>query len=205
MTIAIVYVIFTYLIASIPFSLVLGYLLKGEDIRQYGDGNPGATNLKELTGSTFWYVIAIHLDGFKGLFPVGIPYWFFGWQGHGIVAVAIAAIAGHAFSVYLGFSGGKAVAITGGIWTGLLILEGTFIYVIALVYWYRSIEQSGWVLAFTLLSLLLYIVVKYTGDMTLVYIWIGNAVIVLLKHGSDFTEPPRFRPWLPFMRKDKDI
>ena len=81
MTLTIVlWTIATYFIASIPFSLIVGHVFLGKDIRNFGDGNPGATNVKRAGGSIWIYLIALFADGFKGLFPVGIRMWLLGWS-----------------------------------------------------------------------------------------------------------------------------
>src|SRR5690606_33275739 len=135
LTIAI-WTIATYIIASIPFSLIVGRVFLGKDIREYGDGNPGATNIRRAGGSIWIYLIALFADGFKGLFPVGIPYWLMGWSSWEIMPVALAAILGHAFSIFLGFKGGKAIAVSAGIWIGLIVFEAALVIPLALVFWF---------------------------------------------------------------------
>src|SRR5688572_25060187 len=90
-----------FFIGSIPFSVLLGYLVAGVDIRNFGDKNPGATNVLRATGSKFWFIIAVNLDICKGLVPVALAYWYAGISGIEITAIALAAIAGHAFSPFL--------------------------------------------------------------------------------------------------------
>lgn len=192
----------TYLISSVPFSLLLGWFITGNDIRHYGDGNPGATNLYRATGSRFWYVIAVCLDGAKGLFPVGIAYWIIGIQDWGIVPIALAAIAGHAFSIYLGFKGGKAVAVTGGTWIGLTLFEMPLVIGAMLSYWYRSIEESNWVTVIMMLYMLVYLLITRPDNGPFLFIWLGNFLMVLYRHRQGLNTMPTIKRWLPLLPKD---
>jgi len=99
---------------SIPFSPWLVRLLLGQDIRQYGDGNPGATNTWRAGG---WRVgiVALLLDMVKGLLPVGLACSIVGISGWDLVPIALAPVLGHAFSLFLRLRGGKAVAASFGI------------------------------------------------------------------------------------------
>lgn len=189
----VIYTIFVYLIASIPFSMVVGRLIAGVDIREYGDGNPGATNVKRATGSTFWYIVAILLDGFKALFPVGIPYWFYGWRGPEIIPVVVAALFGHAFSVYLRFRGGKAIASTGGVWVGLIVFEAVLVLPTMLIFWYFTIEEDEWAVTLMLVALLVYLLLTRGFDPVLLSVWAANFLIVLYKHRSGLRRPPTLK------------
>jgi acyl phosphate:glycerol-3-phosphate acyltransferase len=183
----------TYLIASIPFSVLLGRIFLGVDIRNYGDGNPGASNVKRAGGNSFLVALAVLLDGLKGLFPVGIPYWFWGWHGYEIVLVALAAIAGHAFSIFLGFKGGKAVAITGGVWIGLIVFEAALVVPITLLYWYFVVNESEWAVVLMLLSLLAYLLYTRGMNAPLMLVWAGNFLLVVIKHWDGLRRMPSLR------------
>jgi acyl phosphate:glycerol-3-phosphate acyltransferase len=189
----ILWAIVTYFIASIPFSLLIGHVFLGVDIRNYGDANPGASNVKRAGGNTFLVALAVLLDGFKGLFPVGVPYWLMGWQGYEIVPVAIAAIAGHAFSIFLGFRGGKAVAITGGVWVGLIVFEGVLVVPLTLVYWYYVVNESEWAVLLMLFSLLAYLLYTRGVSLPLLLIWLGNFLLVVFKHWDGLQKLPTIR------------
>jgi glycerol-3-phosphate acyltransferase PlsY len=119
----------SYLLGSVPFGLVLGKL-KGIDIRHAGSKNIGATNLTRLAGRP-WGIAAFVLDFVKGLGPVVGAAWLWPRFGdtsafsttHTQICVGLAAIIGHVFPVYLRFRGGKGVATTFGVMTGLLWLS----------------------------------------------------------------------------------
>lgn len=193
-TTIILWTIATYLIASIPFSLIIGRIFLGKDIREYGDGNPGATNVKRAGGAIGHYIIALLADGFKGLFPVGIPYWLMGWTSWEIMPIAFAAILGHAFSIFLGFKGGKAIAISAGIWIGLIVFEAVLVIPVTLVFWYKVVNEDDWAIVLTMLSLLAYLLYTRSGDVALLLIWAGNMVLILYTHRQgQLAKLPTFR------------
>lgn len=181
LTIAI-WAIATYLIASIPFSLIVGRIFLSKDIRKFGDGNPGATNIRRAGGSIWIYLIALFADGFKGLFPVGIPYWLMGWSSWEIMPVALAAIFGHAFSIFLGFKGGKAIAVSAGIWIGLIVFEAALVIPLTLVFWFYVVSEDEWAITLTMLSLFAYILYTRSNDTALLIIWFVNMALILYTH-----------------------
>ena len=107
-----------FLCGSLPFSVWIGRLALGADIRQFGDANPGATNVLRAGGKGA-AAVALLLDFLKGAIPVGLAHFQGGVNGWPLAAVAVAPVLGHAFSPFLGLRGGKAVAVTGGGWGGL--------------------------------------------------------------------------------------
>lgn len=109
--------IIAFLVGSVPFSLIVGRLFR-KDIRQFGEGNPGAANAFRAGGLRTG-IPALILDSFKGVIPVailveGVSYWQ-------VPVIAIAPVLGHAFSPFLRFRGGKAIATSFGIWTALTV------------------------------------------------------------------------------------
>lgn len=204
----ILWIAITYLISSVPFSLLIGRVLLGVDIREYGDGNPGATNVLRASGSVPLFISAMLLDGFKSLIPVALAHWTFGISGPAIALVAVAGIAGHAFSVFTGFRGGKAIAATWGVWTALTIWEAPTFMGLLLLYWYLSVEESNWAVVLMYLSWLLYLLLTLNatslpqrGDSTTLVLWIGSFYILLYKHRSGLNHMPTLKYWLPFTRK----
>jgi len=108
--------IVAYLLGAIPFGLVLGFLVRGVDVRQTGSGNIGATNVGRALGRP-WAFAAFVLDFAKGWFPAFcFPLWLPGGleseaSPFGLrVIYGCAAVAGHVWPIYLRFQGGKGVA-----------------------------------------------------------------------------------------------
>jgi glycerol-3-phosphate acyltransferase PlsY len=179
---------------ALPFSVWVGRLALHTDIRQHGDGNPGATNVLR-SGSRGWAIVAVLLDSLKGAIPVGWAYFGAGLTGWPLVAVALAPVLGHAFSPFLGFRGGKAVAVTFGIWTGLTLWAGPTVLGLALGFWFVIIVVSGWAMMLAMFSLLAYLLF-FQPEAILLVIWAGNALILTWKHRTDLIRLPGLRPWL---------
>lgn len=107
-----------YLSGSIPFGLILGKM-KGIDIRQYGSGNIGTSNVARILGKKA--AIATLLgDGLKGLLPVLLARMVIGnenmWP---LIATGLAAVIGHNWPIWLRFKGGKGVTTTYGAFLGI--------------------------------------------------------------------------------------
>lgn len=98
-----------YLIGAVPFGYLLVKLLRGGDVRASGSGNIGATNVLRTSGRTLGIVTLI-LDIAKGFVAVWIVAVLTDHSMFWTSLAALAVMAGHAFPVFLGFQGGKAVA-----------------------------------------------------------------------------------------------
>ncbi len=105
----------SYLIGSIPSGFLLTKYVMKKDVRQYGSGNIGATNVARVMGLKAGILVAI-FDILKGYLGVLVGQAILGSGASAVILlVAIAAIAGHDWSIFLGFSGGKGVATTFGV------------------------------------------------------------------------------------------
>ncbi len=126
-----------YLLGAIPFGLIIGRLTRGIDIRQYGSHRTGATNALRTLGTRAAAAVFV-LDVAKGATAVLVARLVFSadplveW---GAAAAGFAAIVGHNWSVFIGFTGGRGVATSAGalgamsIWA-LLILAPIVVLVI---------------------------------------------------------------------------
>ena len=101
-----------YLIGSIPFGLILTRAAGLGDIRRIGSGNIGATNVLR-TGNKGLAAATLLLDGLKGAVAVLIAAWL--GEHDAVLWAGAGAVLGHAFPVWLGFRGGKAVATSYGV------------------------------------------------------------------------------------------
>ena len=124
-----------YLCGSVPFGLLLTYAAGLGDIRKIGSGNIGATNVLR-TGSKALAAGTLVLDAAKGALPVLIAKGYFGPDI--TVIAAFGAFVGHLFPVWLGFKGGKGVAVALGImlalyWPAALAALATWIVVAAVM------------------------------------------------------------------------
>ena len=110
----IVFLILSYMIGSVPFSIIAGKLLKGIDVREYGSGNAGATNTFRVLGKKAGIPVLL-LDVLKGYLAVNLV-WYTSYVPSTEIYInlqltfGIAAVLGHVFPIYVGFRGGKGVA-----------------------------------------------------------------------------------------------
>ncbi len=114
--------IFGYLSGALPWSVWLGRLFFRSDPRRQSDGNPGAANAFRVGGWRLGVVVLI-LDFLKGFIPVFIAKWGLQLTGDQLFWVALMPTLGHAFSIFLGFRGGRALDTLFGVWTGLTLYE----------------------------------------------------------------------------------
>ncbi len=127
--------VIAYLLGSIPFGLLIGWAVKRVDIREHGSKNIGATNVFRVVGKK-WGILVLLLDAFKGWLACKIPSLVGGvfLTVEQELLLAVAAILGHTFSVWLKFKGGKGVATSLGVfmavvWLPTLIAFGFWIAV----------------------------------------------------------------------------
>jgi glycerol-3-phosphate acyltransferase PlsY len=141
-----------YLIGAIPFGMLAGRLAGGVDLRQHGSHRTGTTNALRTLGLG-WAAAVFVLDVAKGAVavllaqalyqagPPGSPEWV-------AAAAGVAAVAGHNWSVFIGFTGGRGVATSAG---GLLVISPWTLAVIAplmaIVVWQTRYVSLGSVVA----------------------------------------------------------
>ena len=101
-------VILGYLCGSVPFGLFITRAVGLGDIRDIGSGNIGATNVLR-TGNRWAAAATLVLDAAKAVLPVLVARYY--WGEHAAMLAAIGAFLGHCFPVWLGFKGGKGVAV----------------------------------------------------------------------------------------------
>ena len=114
-------ILLSYLVGSVPFGYIIAKVVKGVDIREHGSGNIGATNVARVVGKGAGIVTLI-LDILKGLIVVTlIPLLVSGSRPDLVqISCALAVVAGHNWTVFLRFRGGKGVATTAGALIGLV-------------------------------------------------------------------------------------
>ena len=134
-------ILLSYLSGSIPFGLILTKIFGGQDIRNIGSGNIGATNVLR-TGNKFLAALTLLLDILKGYIPVIISQQHFPEL---IQLSCLLAFFGHIFPVWLKFKGGKGVATYLGILLALSIQLGLlFMFtwlVVSLIFKYSSVSS----------------------------------------------------------------
>jgi glycerol-3-phosphate acyltransferase PlsY len=135
LTVEIILVILTYIWGSIPYGYILTKLYTGKNILKLGSGNVGSTNVGRIAGKKLSFMTQI-LDMLKGLLPVAL-YMFFQATAsdisqHFVYCLALTAIIGHNFSIFLHFKGGKGVNTT----LGASLLIAPFSVIISVIVYF---------------------------------------------------------------------
>jgi glycerol-3-phosphate acyltransferase PlsY len=168
-----------YLIGSIPFGLILTRAAGLGDIRRIGSGNIGATNVLR-TGNKGLAAATLLLDGLKGATAVLIAAWL--GEHDAVLWAGAGAVLGHAFPVWLGFLGGKAVATSFGVliaaaWPVGICAGAVWLAVAALTRLSSVASLTSFALAPILAAVL--------ADVTVVKLALVIAVLVFVRHHSN--------------------
>jgi glycerol-3-phosphate acyltransferase PlsY len=133
-----------YFLGSIPFGFLLVRLKTGNDIRASGSGNIGATNVLRTSGRVAGFATLL-LDIAKGYVAVWIAAWLSHDDPFWMAVAALAVILGHAFSLFLKFKGGKAVASFVGAFLYLApaAIAATAVIFVLLVAWTRHLSMGS--------------------------------------------------------------
>ena len=183
-----------FLCGSLPFSVWLGKLFVGVDVRQYGDGNPGSANVFRA-GNKVVGLVALLLDVAKGAAPVGLCYYNLGIRGIPMYLIAIAPILGHVFSPFLKFHGGKAIAVSLGVWIGLTLWKASLVGVIFTIIGIAVMTPPGWSVMLGMGAILVSLLI-WMPDALLLAVWASQTLILAWTHQSDLRKKPQMRPWL---------
>jgi glycerol-3-phosphate acyltransferase PlsY len=131
----------SYLFGSMPWSVWLGRLLYQVDPRQQPDHNPGAANAFRAAGWRLGALVLV-LDFAKACIPVALARWLFDLPAQQLFWIALMPMLGHAFSVFLGFRGGRGIVVLFGVWTGLTLYQAPVVMGIAALAAVRFIKRD---------------------------------------------------------------
>ena len=170
-----------YIIGSIPTGYIIVKAKTGKDIREIGSGSTGATNVKRVLGTPYFFIVLL-LDAVKGILPVVLAALFVNFKSEiGLPAViaAVAVILGHSKSVFLGFKGGKSVATGVGTILALNWVVGLIIAAIwGTITYFSKYVSLGSIIAVTCAPILMY--VFHQPIAYVVYCAIGAIYIIYL-------------------------
>ena len=174
-------IVLSFLLGSIPFGYLLG-VLKGIDIRQYGSGNVGATNVARVLGKKYGIAVYI-LDFLKGFIPTLLAVKIYGTDSWITALVGLASVLGHMFSPFLGFRGGKGVATASGVLFGISPLLGF----LALTIWFAVYKFTGYVSVASIIASFgaIYLVGMLGYPFPIKFLVILTSVLILVKHKSN--------------------
>ncbi len=191
---ALVWIVVAFLSGSLPFSVWLAKAFLHKDVRQYGDGNPGATNVFRA-GNQFIGLLALLLDISKAAAPVGLAYFSFGIRGAEMFFIAIAPLLGHRFSPFLRFRGGKALATTLGVWIGLTLWKASLAAILFVVIGMVFFSIPGWAVM-TALAAIFFTLVIWMPDPLLFSVLATQVLFLAWTHRTDLRARPRLSAWL---------
>ncbi|MCX7917967.1 MAG: glycerol-3-phosphate 1-O-acyltransferase PlsY [bacterium] len=172
------YLILSYLTGSIPFGYLICKLIKKIDIRQYGSGNIGATNVYRVCGWKLGILVLI-FDILKGFIPVFVGK-ICKFSNPIIFGGGILSILGHSFSLFLKGKGGKGVATSFGVIIGLLPIPAllSFLTWIIVVFLTKYVSLGSIAGAFFLPFFTFF----YTKDPFLLWISIFIFILIVYTH-----------------------
>ena len=169
----IIVAVYSYLLGSIPFGLVLTKIFLKKDIRQIGSGNIGTTNVLR-TGKKSLAVATLVLDLLKGYFSIIITFTYF---ENLISYSALICFIGHIFPVWLKFKGGKGVATYLGVILALsykfFLIFGITWLILSFLFRYASLSSiisslivfvysSFFINNFSLILFIFFVIIIYT-------------------------------------------
>jgi glycerol-3-phosphate acyltransferase PlsY len=132
-------VVIGYLMGAIPSGVIVGKVARGIDVRKYGSGSMGSTNVLRTVGRKAGLIVLL-ADVLKGAVAVALAWPIFHWFNAapsmvewGRMASGVAAVIGHSWPVYVGFKGGRSINVAFGAimmmswYTGLILVPVFFI------------------------------------------------------------------------------
>ena len=174
----------TYLLGSVPFGYIFTRKFTGQNILELGSGNIGSTNVKRAAGSTVALMTQL-CDMLKGLLPVAFivvvqHYSWFVFDDFFVYLIALTAILGHNFSIFMRFKGGKGVNTTLG--TSILlspipVLVAVMVYYV--VKWKTKYVSLGSICLSVSLPVCQFLIYKSGFEL---YYFIICALMIILMH-----------------------
>ena len=180
------WLIAAYLAGAAPAGYIITKLLKGFDIRKHGSGNPGATNVFRVVGAGAGAATLL-FDFSKGFLPVFLAAKFFdNVTPLFLILTGLAAIAGHVWTVFLRFRGGKGVATGAGVFVALMPLPALYAACVfaAVLFATRYVSVSSMTAAATL-PLWAFL---HGEPLSLILFCALAAIIIIARHRSNITK-----------------
>ena len=198
----IAWIVIGFISGSVPWAVIVGKIFLTIDVRNMGDGNPGAVNAWK-SGGYLPGILSVVLEICKSLVPVYFAKQYLdgfvsGWDQIGFAIVAFAPILGHAWSPFLRFKGGKALATTWGSWIG--ITGGIAFPVGILVLGLMHVVQKNHAITVTVcLSGFLIVFMPFVRETSVLLFWLLNMGVVIYKHRYEYSAGVEFRGWISRM------
>lgn len=175
--------ILAYLMGSIPTGIIISKKFSNIDIQSEGSGNIGATNVARLLGKKFGALTLLG-DIIKGCVPVVLALWLIGTGNLKadvrISLVALFAVVGHMYPIFLGFRGGKGIATSAGVFlvlSPLAVLADILIFLLVLIKW--RIVSLGSLCAALCMPVL---VALFTDSKIFILLAVTIAALIFFRH-----------------------
>lgn len=194
--------ILSYLVGSIPTSIILSKSIKGVDIRNFGSGNAGGSNVFRVMGWKYG-VLTIILDALKGAiavvlisrlylgsfpFPNATPFDDFTLVQ---ILAGVSAVIGHIWTIFAGFKGGKGIATGLGFLITLITVDMLLaLAVFVLVVSFSKYISLGSILATVSVPIILFVRhdifhAAVDGYSTILPFAVGIALLVIYTHRAN--------------------
>jgi glycerol-3-phosphate acyltransferase PlsY len=186
----VVLLVLAFGLGACPFSVWIGRGILGKNIRNYGDGNPGAYNVMRA-GGRWAFAMALVADIGKGVPFVALAYYYFGLPMAMVMAVGLGAILGHAFSPILRLHGGKSLGVTAGVMLALPQHEILISVLIFMLLAFLLTDVDAWRVIFALSAATVYLLIA--DGLSLEPLFVVCVIAILaVKHLDDLkTTRPR--------------
>jgi glycerol-3-phosphate acyltransferase PlsY len=184
-------VIIGYLLGAIPCGVIISKMVRGIDVREYGSGSMGMTNVMRTVGAKAGLIVLV-ADLLKGAVAVALAWAVFYSANHDMVhwgqmAGGASAVIGHSWPVYIGFRGGRGIATAAGAilvisWPIGLICLATFLFMVAI---FRYISLGSITAAIALVVSMVVFFICYSGPTAYLAFSLVVAPIVIFRHRAN--------------------
>ena len=168
-----------YLVGSLPFALIIHSLMSTSDPRETGSKNPGATNMYRVAGPLAGVMTFIG-DFLKGFIPI---FLLIHSDPTSLYVMSFFILAGHMFSIFNKFQGGKGVATSFGSLLAINLTLGVTLMIVWLaVFLLKRISGLAAIISFIFLPLIVYLIM---GSYEFLIVSIIHSVIILINHRNN--------------------
>lgn len=177
------FIIFAYLLGSLPTALVISYLKGLNDPRSSGSGNAGATNMMRLYGKSF-ALLTLLGDVLKGFLVI----WLYQhWLGEDIVWMTLtgmAAILGHIYPIFFQFKGGKGVATI----LGVMLATSLGLALFTLFCWLTALFITRVSAHAALIAAFISPLVAFILEDPYTVLWLACSLVLVFSHRSNIKQ-----------------
>lgn len=202
--------IYAYLVGSVPTAYIIGRLVKGIDIRRYGSGNLGGTNVFYNVGKIWIVPLGLFELFVKGGSPIwiGIALLDLDRSSLALVGAPLLAISGNNWSVLLKFTGGRGIAVAIGALFFLAYRELAVFVAVAIGGWVVFRSSGVWV--YIALLLLPIVSIPFGEPMAITWFCVGLLALVTVKRITSNWNPlpegvPKVEVFFNRLLKDRDV